>query len=98
MHGNARRSRTLDLDEAIDRLRRPNCVLVDMKAPNTKFGRQFFVVPGGGPVTDDIASKILAHPLCHEVDSGLFPGIPQSYSLYFDDEAKRRAHLSRHQR
>jgi hypothetical protein len=69
-----------------------------MKAPNTKFGRQFFVVPGGGPVTDDIASKILAHPLCHEVDSGLFPGIPQSYSLYFDDEAKRRAHLSRHQR
>ena len=88
----------LNLDEAIDLLGRPDWKLVDMKAPNTKFGRQFFVEPSRGPVTDDIASKILAHPLCHEIDAGLFPGIPQSYSLHFDDEAKRRAHLSRHKR
>ena len=72
---------TLNFDEAINRLRRPNCVLVDMKAPNTKFGRQFFVVPGG-PISDEVAQKVLAHPLCHEVDSGLFPGIPQSYALW----------------
>ena len=99
-----RADRALNLDEAIDLLRRPDCVLVDMKTPNTKFGRQFYVVANGprvapcGAVTDDIASKILAHPLCHESDAGLFPGIPQSYSLHFDDEAKRRAHLSRHKR
>ena len=72
---------TLNFDEATERLRRPGCVLVDMKAPNTKFGRQFFVVPGG-PITDETAQKNLAHPQCHEVDSGLFPGIPQSYSLW----------------
>jgi hypothetical protein len=72
---------TLNLDDAIDRLSRPNCILVDMKSPNTKFGRQFFIVPGG-PITDEVAKKILAHPRCHEVDSGLFPGIPQSYSLW----------------
>ena len=72
---------TLNFDEAINRLRRPDCVLVDMKAPNTKFGRQFFVVPGGS-ISDEVAQKVLAHPLCHEVDSGLFPGIPQSYSLW----------------
>ena len=72
---------TLNFNKAIERLRQPGCVLVDMKAPNTEFGRQFFVVPGG-PVTDEMAQKILAHPLCHEVDNGLFPGIPQSYSLW----------------
>ena len=72
---------TLNFDEATERLRQPGCVLVDMKAPNTRFGRQFFVIPGG-PVSDEVAKKILAHPLCHEVDSGLFPGIPQSYSLW----------------
>ena len=75
-------------------LRRPDCVLVDMKTNGSKFGRQFFVVPGG-PVSDDVAQKILKHPLCHEVDGGLFPGIPQSYALHFGDEAKREAHLSR---
>jgi hypothetical protein len=76
-----RRGRTLSFDEAIDRLRRPGCVLVEMKTSESKFGRQFFVVPGG-PVTDEVAKKILQHPLCHEVDTGLFPGIPQSYSLW----------------
>ena len=72
---------TLNFNDATERLRRPDCVLVDMKAPNTKFGRQFFVVPGG-PISDEVAQKVLAHPLCHEVDGGLFPGIPQSYSLW----------------
>ena len=85
---------TLNFDEAIDRLRRPGCVLVEMKTHDSKFGRQFFVVPGG-PVTDEVAKKILAHPLCHEVDPGLFKNIPQSYSLHFGDDAKRKAHLSR---
>ena len=79
--------RTLDLDEATGLLRRPGCVLVEMKTNASKFGRQFFVVPGG-PVTDEVAKKILVHPLCHEVDAGLFRGIPQSYSLYFGNDTE----------
>jgi hypothetical protein len=90
-----RQRMSFDFDEAVELLRRPGCVLVDMKAPDTKSGRRFFVVPGG-PVTDEVAKQILVHPLCHEADPGLFRGIPQSYSLYFGDEAKRTAHLSRH--
>ena len=94
---NRRRSRTLNLDEATGLLRRPGCVLVEEKTNDSKFGRQFFVVPGG-PVTDGVAKKILVHPLCHEVDAGLFRGIPQSYSLHFGDDAKREAHLSTQRR
>ena len=37
--GIKRTRRTLNLDEAIDLLRRPGCVLVEMKTPNTKSGR-----------------------------------------------------------
>ena len=49
---------------------------------NTKHGRQFYIVgKAGGPVDEEVAKKLLAHPLCREVDSGLFPGIPQTYSL-----------------
>jgi hypothetical protein len=36
---------------------------------------------GGGPVTESVAKQILEHPLCREVDPGLFPGIAQSWTL-----------------
>ena len=65
---------------ATELLRQPGYLLVEMKT-HTKHGHQFYIVPGG-PVDEEVAKQLLAHPLCHEVDSGLFPGIPQTYSLY----------------
>jgi hypothetical protein len=42
--------------------------------------REFVITPGG-PVTEATAKKILEHPLCREVDRGLFPGISQSWTF-----------------
>jgi hypothetical protein len=56
---------------------RPGYLLQEIKS-NRK--REFAVIPGG-PVSEDVAKKILEHPLCRVVDPGLFPGIPQSWTL-----------------
>jgi len=65
---------------ATEMLRQPGCILIEMKT-KTRDGHEFYIVPGG-PVSEETAQKILEHPLCHKVDSGLFPGISQSWSLY----------------
>jgi hypothetical protein len=57
---------------------RPGHLLQEIKS-NKK--REFVVIPGGGPVTESVAKQILEHPLCREVDPGLFPGIAQSWTL-----------------
>jgi hypothetical protein len=71
-------------DRATEMLRQPGFVLMKMFAPDTRRGKAFYIVgrKRGGPVTDTVAAQILAHPKCHAVDPGLFPGIDQSFSLY----------------
>jgi hypothetical protein len=68
---------TISFYRARELLFRPGHLLQEIK--NSK--KREFVVTPGGPVTEAVARKILKHPLCREVDLGLFPGIPQSWTL-----------------
>jgi hypothetical protein len=75
--------KTISYDDAEMRLRQPGHVLMKMFV-STKRGREFYVVGRkGGPVTDLVAQRLLDHPKCHEVDPGLFPGNPQSWTLFY---------------
>jgi hypothetical protein len=75
--------KSISFDVATEMLRQPGCVLMKMFVPGTKRGKAFYIVgKKGGTVTDTVAAQLLAHPQCHAVDSGLFPGIDQSFSLY----------------
>jgi hypothetical protein len=78
------RPKTMPYAKATDLLRQPGFLLMQFNSNNVKRGREYYVVPGGR-VTDDVAEKILQHPLIHEVDGGLFPGHPQSWSLFYGD-------------
>jgi hypothetical protein len=40
-----------------------------------------FLIPQVGPVTVAVAQRLLEHPLMHEVDPGLLPGLSQSWSM-----------------
>jgi hypothetical protein len=73
----------LTFERAMKLLRKPGYTLVQT---NTKHGREFSVVPGGR-VTDMTARRLLQHRTCHPVDRGLFPAVPQSWSLYFEEES-----------
>ena len=67
----------LDFHRARELLFRPGYLLQEIKSNN----KSVFVVTPGGPVTEATARRILEHPLCREVDLGLFAGIPQSWTL-----------------
>jgi hypothetical protein len=77
--------KSLTFDKATDLLRQPGYRLMQFKNNRKKNGHDFYVVPGGF-IEEAVARKLLQHPLCHEVDPGLFPGIPQSWSLYYGDQ------------
>jgi hypothetical protein len=68
---------TINFHRARQLLFRPGHVLQEIKSNN----KREFVVSPGGPVTAATAKRILEHPLCRDVDPGLFPGIPQSWTL-----------------
>lgn len=75
-------SRSISYDRAAELLRQPDHKL--MKGfTDTKRGKEFFITgKGGGPVTDRVAKQLLDRPDCREIDDGLFPGVPQTYSLW----------------
>lgn len=77
---------TIPYDRATEMLRQPGFLLLKMFDNNTKRGKAFYIVSRkrGGPVTDTVAKQLLEHPKCHAVDSGLFPGIDQTFSLYHE--------------
>ena len=63
-------------------LQRPGYVLVKTFV-DTKRGREFLIVgENGGPVTEAVATRLMAHPDCHPVDPGLLPDAEQSFSLF----------------
>lgn len=43
-------------------------------------GRTYFVVPGG-PVTDEVAKKLKAHPLVRGQDDCFWPGLDQTWRM-----------------
>ena len=50
---------------------------------DTKRGRDFLIVgENGGPVTEDVAARLMAHPECRPVDPGLLSDTEQSFSLF----------------
>jgi hypothetical protein len=85
----------LTFDPATDLLRQPGYRLMQFKNNRTKLGHDYYVVPGGF-VEEKVARKILEHPLCHVIDDGLFPGNPQSWSLYYGDQNDVAALLAQH--
>ena len=72
-----RKSKHLAFARARTLLFQPGHVLQEVKNGR---GRDFVVAPGG-PVTETVAQRLLAHPLCRVVDAGLLPGIPQTWSF-----------------
>ena len=62
---------------ALNLLRQPGHSLTLL---HTKSGQEFFVTPGG-PVTKEVARKILQRPDVQPHDSGLLEGHPQSWRL-----------------
>lgn len=83
-------TRTISYDRATEMLRQPGYVLLKMFV-GTKRGKEYFIIGRhGGAVTAVTAGKLLQHPLIREVDSGLFPGIPQSYTLWHGRKAGPR--------
>lgn len=81
-----RNSPHIDLTHARELLFRPGHVLQEIK---TDRGSEFLIAPGG-PVTETVARRLLEHPLCREVDPGLWPGLSQSWSFRGPHEIARR--------
>ena len=77
-------TRSIPYDTAVQLLQRPGCALVKTFT-NTKRGREFSITgKNGGPVTEAVAARLMAHPKCHPVDPGLLPipGTEQTFSLH----------------
>ena len=71
---------SIPYDTAARLLRRPGYVLVNTFV-DTKRGREFLIVgENGGPVTEHVAARLMAHPDCRPVDPGLLPDAEQSFS------------------
>ena len=67
-------------DTAVRLLQRPGHALIKTFV-GTKRGCEFLIVgENGGPVTEAVAARLLAHPDCHPIDPGLFPDAGQSFS------------------
>jgi hypothetical protein len=76
-------TRNISYDRAVALLSKEGHTLVKGFV-GTKKGVEFFITgPGGGPVTNVVARQLIDHPNCCEIDDGLLPGVPQSYSLYW---------------
>jgi hypothetical protein len=71
-------NKTLELELALDLLRRPDHRLLQMHI--NQHERAFFVVPGGRVARAD-AEKIINRPDVFPYDDGLFPGCAQSWKL-----------------
>jgi hypothetical protein len=69
------------LDRALDRLRRPGATLTLTYTPDTVSGRMFHILPDGVRIADEIARRLLEHPLVQPDSDGLLPGHPQSWRL-----------------
>ena len=75
-------TRSIPYDTAVRLLQQPGYVLVKTFTSTKRVGAQFQIVgEGGGPVTEAVGARLLAHPECHSVDPGLFPDAGQSFSL-----------------
>ena len=68
---------TMSLDGALAALRQPDHLLVVLHG---KARPEWFVMPGG-PVSEQIARRILERPDVQPHDTGLLPGHPQSWRL-----------------
>ena len=78
----AARTRSIPYDTAVRLLQQPGYVLIKTFV-GAKHGRAFEIIgESGGPVTEAVAVRLLAHPDCRSVDPGLLPDTGQSFSLY----------------
>ena len=78
------RPNTVPYDRVTEFLRQPGYRLMKM---HTRHGAKFFCVPVG-PVSDADAKKNSQHPYLRVLDDGLFPGVPQSWTLDITASAK----------
>lgn len=76
-----RRAAQIDFVRARQLLFRPGHLLQEVKSSKK---REFVITPGG-PVSEATAKRLLEHPCCREVDSGLLPGAAQSWTLSNED-------------
>ena len=79
----ARAHGKLDLNTAIERLRRAGSRLIVMTG---RTGDEFYVIPGnrtggGGQVERAAAERIITRTDVVGLDDGLFPGNPQSWKM-----------------
>jgi hypothetical protein len=70
-------ARTLSMKLALRALSQKDARLTLM---HTRWGLQYFVIPGG-PVDDDVAKSIIDRADVMRFDDGLFPGHAQSYRM-----------------
>ena len=68
-----------ELEKAAQLLRRPGARLLLMHA-NRPLGMQWFIAPGG-PVTAEVAAKLIDRPDVCGCSDGLFPGHDQTWRL-----------------
>ena len=73
------RNRSRELDRAVELLRRPDALLVQLH--NTRQGTSFFIWPSGGRIKDEVARALLERADVQPHDNGLLPGHPQSWKL-----------------
>jgi hypothetical protein len=70
------KANALTYDRAITCMRRPDTRLVRMNGPRGGY----YVVPGG-PVDDQVAIRIMSHPLVKSGKDGLWPDHPQTWRM-----------------
>jgi hypothetical protein len=73
-----RADKYLDERTALRLLHKPNHKLC---SAHTSRGREFFIAPSGGAVSEKVAQQILSHPDIQPADPGLFNDQPQSWKL-----------------
>ena len=69
----------LSLEKVLHLLRKPGARLVRLHSNNG--GAEFYVWPGGGRVSDEVAQLLLKRDDIQPHGSGLLPGHPQSWRL-----------------
>ena len=85
--------KSISYNVAAKLLARPGYVLT-VTFVGTKRGREFSIIAkSGGPsgsITEATAVRLLAHPKCHPVNRGLFPGAPeQTFSFHQNSNRTR---------
>ena len=66
---------------ALQFLSQPGARLVLTYNRSTVSGRLYVIAPRGGRISDELAQSILLRSDIRPLDSGLFPGRPQSWQL-----------------